>query len=103
MELERFADVLDITMINRKEAGEHQDLGDGSLYIQLQKKLPQSLLVRYHRWLFENNMMESVVALHTWVLQEFHSQKIASGTINGLSGHSSNMHFLRNRHRISQV
>ena len=51
------------TIINLKEAGDHQDLGDGSLYIQLQKKLPQVLLARYHRWLFENNMTESVVAL----------------------------------------
>ena len=69
-ELERFADLLDITIINLEEAGDNQDLGDGSLYIQLQKKLPQSLLARYHRLLFENNMTESVVALQTWVLQE---------------------------------
>ena len=50
-ELERFADLLDLTVINLKEAGEHQDLGDGSLYVQLQRKLPQFLLTRYHRWL----------------------------------------------------
>ena len=99
-ELERFADLLDITIINLKEAGDHQDLGDGSLYIQLQKKLPQSLLARYHRWLFENNMTESVVALQTWVLQESHFQTIASETINGLTGHTSNTHLTQSTPNI---
>ena len=91
-ELEQFADLLDITIINLRVTGEHQDLEDGYLYIQLQRKLPQSLLARYHRWLFENNVPESVVALHTWVLQESHFQTIASETINGLTGHTSNTH-----------
>ena len=62
------------------------------MYIQLQKKLPQSLLARYHRWLFENNMTESVVALQTWVLQESHFQTKASETINRLTGQTSNTH-----------
>ena len=101
-ELERFADLLDITIINLKEAGDHQDLGDGSLYNQLQKKLPQDLLARYHRWLFENNMMESVVALQTWILQESHFQTIASETINGLTGHTSNTHLARTPNIIGE-
>ena len=89
-ELERFADLLDMTVINFKEAGEHHDLGDGSLYIQLQRKLPQSLLARYNRWLFEYNVTESVVALKTWVMQESHFQTIASETANGLTGQTAN-------------
>ena len=76
-------DLMDITIINLREVGEDQDLEDGYLYIQLQRKLPQSLLARYHRWLFENNVTESVVALQTWVLQESHFQTIASETIMG--------------------
>ena len=99
-ELERFADLLDIIIINLKEAGDHQDLGDGSLYIQLQKKLPQSPLARNHRWLFENNMTESVVALQTWVLQESHFQTIASETINGLTGQTSNTHLTQSTPNI---
>ena len=99
-EMERFADLLDMTIINLKEVGDHQDLGDGSLYIQLQKKLPQVLLARYHRWLFENNITESVVALQTWVLQESHFQKIASETINGLTGHTSNTHLTQSTTNI---
>ena len=85
-ELEKFADLLDLTVINLKEAGENQDLGDGSLYIQLQKKLPQSLLARYHRWLFENSVTASVMALRTWVVEESRFQTIASETVYGLTG-----------------
>ena len=89
-ELERFADLLDITIINLKETGMYQDLGDGSLYIQLQRKLPQSLLARYHHWLFENNVSESVVALQTWLIQESNFHTIASETIYGLTGKTPN-------------
>ena len=90
-ELERFADLLDITVINLKDAGEHRDLGDGCLYIQLQRKLPQSLLAKYHRWLFENNVTESVVALKIWVIQESHFQTIASETVYGLTRQTANI------------
>ena len=90
-ELERFADLLDMTVINLKDAGEHQDLGDGCLYILLQRKLPQSLLANYHRWLFENNVTGSVVALKTWVIQESHFQTIASETVYGLTGQTANI------------
>ena len=83
---------MDIAIINLREVGEHQDLEDGYLYIQLQRKLPQSLLARHHRWLFENNVTESLVAIQTWVLQESHFQTIASETINGLTGQTSNTH-----------
>ena len=33
-ELEQFAELLDLAVINHKEAGEHQDLGDGSMYLR---------------------------------------------------------------------
>ena len=91
VELERFADLLDLTVINLKEAGEDQDLGDGSLYIQLQRKLPQSLLARYHRWLFENNVVASVIALKTWVNEESRFQTIAAETVNGLTSQTDNI------------
>ena len=35
--LEQFADILDITIINLKENGNCRELGDGSLYLRLQK------------------------------------------------------------------
>ena len=52
-DLEQFADLLDIAIINLKEADQQYELRDGSLYMKLQRKLPESMLARYHRWIFE--------------------------------------------------
>ena len=43
-DLENFADVLDITIVNLREAGRYDELGNGSMYIKLQKKIPQILV-----------------------------------------------------------
>ena len=85
-DLENFADLLDIAIINLKEAGLHHKLQDGSLYTKLQRKLPESLLSRYHRWVFENSKSESVLTLRTWVIQESEFQTVATETIHGLTG-----------------
>ena len=67
-DLEHFADLLDRAVISLHEAGKHTELGDGFLYITLQRKLPQSMLASYHRWVYENNISESVITLKTWVV-----------------------------------
>lgn len=85
-DLDEFADLLDIALINLQEAGQNHELGDGSLYTKLQRKLHQSMLARYHRWVFETNTAESVVALRKWVIQEAEFQTIASETVHGLTG-----------------
>ena len=69
-DLEQFADLLEITVMKLKEAGQHNELGNGSLYRKLQQKLPESMLARYHRWIFKSRTTESVVVLKTWVFQE---------------------------------
>ena len=51
-DIEEFADLLDIAMINLQEARQHHKLGFGSLYAKLQRKIPESMLARYHRWVF---------------------------------------------------
>ena len=43
-ELEKFADLLDITIVNLKEANRSEELNDGLLYLKLQKKLPTFML-----------------------------------------------------------
>ena len=53
-DLHKFADLLDIAIINLKEADQTQELGDGSLNTKLQRKLPEPMLARYHRRIFEN-------------------------------------------------
>ena len=44
--LEQFADIVDITIINLKENGNYGELGDGSLHLRLQK-LPEIMLTEY--------------------------------------------------------
>ena len=89
-DLDKFADLLDIAIINLKEANQTQELGDGSLYAKLQRKLPEVMLARYHRWIFENIKQESVLMLRTWVIQEADFQTIAAETVHGLSGNVVN-------------
>ena len=82
-DIEEFADLLDIAMIR---AGHHHELGDGSLYNKMQCKIPETMLARYQRWMFENSKEESVISLRTWVLQEAEFQTIASEKVRGVEG-----------------
>ena len=75
------ADLLDIAVINLKEAGRSAELGDGSLYLKLQKKMTESMLTRYHRWVYEK--IESVETLREWVMQESQFYTIAHEMIKG--------------------
>ena len=84
--LERFADMLEIAIMNLKEAGHHNELGDGYSYGKLRKKLTESMLAKYHRWVFETKTPESVIALKTWVFEESEFQTIASETVQGVTG-----------------
>ena len=85
-DIDECADLLDITMINLKEAGQDYELRDGSFYVKLQRKLPETMLAQYHRWIFENHKEESVLTLRTWVLQESEFMTIASETVHGFNG-----------------
>ena len=76
-------------MINLKEACQHCELGDGSLYTKLQRKIPEAMLARYHRWVFEYGKEESVLALREWIIQESEFQTIATETVRSLSSKSA--------------
>ena len=69
-DIDTFADLLNVAVINLKEAGRSAELGDGSLYLKLQKKMTEGMLPRYHRWVFENLKVESVETLREGVIQE---------------------------------
>ena len=84
-EIEKFADLLDITIVNLKEANHSEELNDGLLYLKLQKKLPTSMLSTYHRWIFERQKRESVESLREWVLQEAEFQTKALEAVHGLA------------------
>ena len=51
-DLEQLATILYITIINLKENGNFGELGDVSLYLGLQKKLPQIMLAQHQRCIY---------------------------------------------------
>ena len=85
-DLEEFSDLLEIAIINLTESGQDQELGNGCLYTMLQRKRPESMLARYHRWIFEHSHLGSVLTLRTWVIEESEFQTVASETVNGVTG-----------------
>ena len=85
-DVEKFADLLDVAVINLEDARRYEELGTGSLYVKLQRKLPETMLTNYHRWLYENDKFESVVTLRDWVIMEAEFHIIAAETIKGISG-----------------
>lgn len=58
-QIECFAYLLDITIINMKDSNT-EDLSSNFMYHQLLKKLPESMIVRFQRWLHQNSEKESV-------------------------------------------
>jgi len=64
-DIEKFADLLDVTIVNLKEVNWLEELRDGLLHLKLQKKLPTctTMLSAYHQWIFENHKLESVESL----------------------------------------
>ena len=84
-DIERYADLLDIAIVNLKEANRSEELQDGLLYMKLQKKLPATMLAAYHRWIFENKKKESVEILREWAIQESEFQIRALETVQGMS------------------
>ncbi|KAK6196323.1 hypothetical protein SNE40_001569 [Patella caerulea] len=84
-EFEKFADLLNVVVITLKEADRTEELGNGSLYAKLQKKMTEKLLAQYQRCLFERGKEESVEALREWVFQESEFQTIAQETVRGVT------------------
>ena len=76
--------VLDVTVVNLREAGRHDELGSGSLYLSLSKKLTEAMLAHYHRWIHENGRWQSVETLREFIIQEAEFQTVACETIHGL-------------------
>ena len=76
---------MDVAIINLRESRQYHELGTGSLYVKLQRKLPEMMLASYHRWIFENKHLESVETLRDWIVQEAEFQTIAAETIKGIT------------------
>ena len=76
---------MDVAIINLRESCQYLELGTGSLYVKLQRKLPEVMLASYHRRILENNHLESVETLRDWIVQEAQFQTIAAETIKGIT------------------
>ena len=54
-DLEGLAELLDAVVVNLTDDGQEAELGSGSLYITIQRKLSKNLLARYKQWLSDNH------------------------------------------------
>ena len=91
-DVEKLADLLDILTINLKEAKRTEELGNGSLYLKVQKKLTERMVADYQRWIFEKRKNENVESLREWLLRETEFLTVASETIKGLGPRSRELH-----------
>ena len=83
--LEKFADLLDMAVVNLQQAQMNSELGSGVLYIKLQRKLSKNLLTNYYKWVIDNKRKESVLTLREFVLREAEFLSVASETIHGIA------------------
>ena len=83
-DVERFADLLDIAFVNLKEAGRESELGNGSLFTKLLRKMTETMVVQYQRWLREHAKEENVTTLRDWVNIEAELQTIACEAVHGI-------------------
>lgn len=65
-EIEKFADLLDVTILNLKKANHSEKRNNGWLYLELLKKLPTYILSSCHQWILEKQLYESVECLREW-------------------------------------
>ena len=82
--VEKFADLLDIAVINLEEENRIEELCNGTFYRKLLKKMPERMITQYQRWVFDKEKNKNVNNLRSFVIQEAEFQMAAAGTIRGL-------------------
>ena len=85
-DLERFSELLDGIIVNLKDANQEGELGDGSMYITLQRKFNKTVLSKYKQWVSDNRRLENVGTLKDFVNREFEFLTTASEPISGVIG-----------------
>ena len=83
-EVEKLADLLEVLVVTMKDSGRTAELGDGTLYMKIQKKLNEEMLTKYKRWSYEKDEPASVESLKKWLLRESDYQNQAAETLRGL-------------------
>ncbi|XP_074634307.1 uncharacterized protein LOC141892872 [Acropora palmata] len=82
--LERFADLVRITVVKLQAEGRDGELTDGTLHSLLVKKLPDRQLENYSRWLNERARETSVVAFRDWLKDEVRFRVEAAEMAKGI-------------------
>ena len=85
-ELERFADLLQIAIINFEDAGRRDELTYGIFCTQMQQKLSATLLTDYFRWRSDHREPETVQTLLAWLTQEADFRTVAEKTLQHSDG-----------------
>ncbi|XP_064653089.1 uncharacterized protein LOC135503443 [Lineus longissimus] len=83
-DLDKFADMLDIVVINLKDVGFQSELDSQLLYSVLFKKMTVTMVADYHRWVKERNEKESIEVLRRFVISESEYRTIATEAVKGL-------------------
>ena len=80
-DLDRLADLLDVIVINLKEAGRREELGNGFLYMKIQKKMTSTMLANYNGWMLEQKKVECVETLRERIMQKAEFQTVGPETL----------------------
>ncbi|XP_065198351.1 uncharacterized protein LOC135829896 [Sycon ciliatum] len=87
--LEKFADLLEIAVVNLKDAGRHMELQNGTFFSRLLSKLTKQMVAQYQRWLYEHQQTEDVLSLLKWVTLEAEFQTTATKIVDGIQKSAS--------------
>ena len=83
-DIKKFAELLDALVVNLTDAKQEAELGNGSLYITLQRKFNKNLLAKYKQWICDSGTSEDVNALRELIDRESEFMTAASETIAGV-------------------
>ena len=83
-EIEKFADLFYIAVINLMEAKREDELSNGTFYCKLLRKLPERMVAQHNRWIFEHKKKENVEKFRSFIIQEAEFKITASKTVLGL-------------------
>ena len=76
--MDKFADIVEKTVVVLEDNSLHADLGGGTLYGIIVEKLPENSLKQYYRWVKEQGKDETMETLNEWVAEEADFQMLAS-------------------------
>eukprot|EP00117_Sycon_ciliatum_P016997 scpid5959/ scgid16188/ len=83
-DLQKFADLLDVLVVNLLDSGKGNELGDGLLYRKLLAKLPAGMLTQFNRWCHQKPCQPGIQALLEWVTLEAEFAVGASEALDGV-------------------